>query len=406
MAIKKTSKPNTQSPTSTYPYGRLQDKILNVQPGTPLNRQTHEDFHEFFERLMDLAGITPNDLRENGDNGWQFIEALGRFDRANDVFYNGYVTRSINSIGLGDLGRPIGCSADPETGVLYVADTASGNERVFAYDINSGSRLTSREWSAGTALSGILVHNDVAYYSLQNSSGIFLYIRDIAAGSNINSILVYDANELEYLLSNQQHFPDLTVDLRGEKVYLTKGGVGDDQVRDALCRVVDISDLSNLSVVSSEEISGTSDEAFASVELVKGQEPTLSTGGTVVALADYFNGNVELYRTQSGASPIFINSFSTPVTELISLVKLGDFLVSRGYNIPNHFTNLGAGYAESEVRKFTLSSTSSIDREGRMATYHRDSVDDNGYRNHKVFVVDGTPSVEVWLQELPSRSIR
>lgn len=79
MAIKLQNKPNTIQPgeDADYPYGdiRDEDKAQGI-PGTPAKRSVVGDIYQFFERLMDQAGITANGLRENAANGWQYVEAL------------------------------------------------------------------------------------------------------------------------------------------------------------------------------------------------------------------------------------------------------------------------------------------------------------------------------------------
>lgn len=69
------SKPNTEAPNSDYPFGNLRDKSVSL-PGTPVNKLVYADIHQFFEKLMDYAGITPNGLPDNEYSGWQLMEAL------------------------------------------------------------------------------------------------------------------------------------------------------------------------------------------------------------------------------------------------------------------------------------------------------------------------------------------
>lgn len=70
---------NTVAPDTDYPYGRIKDKEPGVGPGTPVNEQTYGDVHQFFARLMALAGVNANGLPDNEYTGWQFMEALDKY---------------------------------------------------------------------------------------------------------------------------------------------------------------------------------------------------------------------------------------------------------------------------------------------------------------------------------------
>lgn len=75
------NKTNVEAPDSDYPYGRIKDNPGN-NTGTPINEQVYGDIHQFFEKLMDEAGITPNELPENDYSGFQLYEALLEVTRA------------------------------------------------------------------------------------------------------------------------------------------------------------------------------------------------------------------------------------------------------------------------------------------------------------------------------------
>lgn len=75
MAIALTSKPNTNVPDSDYPYGQIRDNTGGGN-GTPVNTVVYGDFHQFFAKLMDAAGISYNGLPDNAYSGFQLFEAL------------------------------------------------------------------------------------------------------------------------------------------------------------------------------------------------------------------------------------------------------------------------------------------------------------------------------------------
>ena len=75
MALSILAKENVEAASANYPFGSIRDKTLSVG-GTPVNRTTYTDMHQFFAKLMDYAGVTPNDLPDNDYSGWQLMEAL------------------------------------------------------------------------------------------------------------------------------------------------------------------------------------------------------------------------------------------------------------------------------------------------------------------------------------------
>ena len=70
------NKPNVIAPTSTYPHGKLKDDT-GIGDGTPVNQQTNNDIHSFFQQLMVDAGLTPNNILDNEYDGFQLNLALG-----------------------------------------------------------------------------------------------------------------------------------------------------------------------------------------------------------------------------------------------------------------------------------------------------------------------------------------
>jgi hypothetical protein len=73
--IKLINKPNVDGPTADYPFGVIRDKTSSVG-GTPVNTVVYSDIHQFFEKLMDYAGVTANGLPDNDYSGFQLMEAL------------------------------------------------------------------------------------------------------------------------------------------------------------------------------------------------------------------------------------------------------------------------------------------------------------------------------------------
>lgn len=86
MAIKLEDKPGVQAPNTAYPFGRPKDNS-GSNDGMPLNVLTHGDFHQFFAKMMDDAGISYNGLPDNATDGFQYWLALVKVIEDNCAFY-------------------------------------------------------------------------------------------------------------------------------------------------------------------------------------------------------------------------------------------------------------------------------------------------------------------------------
>jgi hypothetical protein len=71
--------PNTDAPSTNYPGGRIRNKNNSTVPpiiGTPIVEELYGDMVQFFQRLLVMGSVTPNDLPDNVTNGYQTIQAL------------------------------------------------------------------------------------------------------------------------------------------------------------------------------------------------------------------------------------------------------------------------------------------------------------------------------------------
>lgn len=75
MAIKLEDKPNTEAPSTAYPYGNIKDNPGD-NSGTPVNKLVYADFHQFFAKLMDAGAVVYNGLAESFTDGFQYFIAL------------------------------------------------------------------------------------------------------------------------------------------------------------------------------------------------------------------------------------------------------------------------------------------------------------------------------------------
>lgn len=94
------NQPNVdKSDLTNYPNGRIRNNDGSGN-GTGVNEATKGDIHQFFEKLMRLYDIAPNDLPDNETNGFQLIEALKALASKNDYIYplltNGTTTLNID----------------------------------------------------------------------------------------------------------------------------------------------------------------------------------------------------------------------------------------------------------------------------------------------------------------------
>lgn len=77
MAINIDDKGNVDGPGGNFEFSHIRDDSSpGSGDGTPVNTLVYGDFHQFFAKIIDLAGIAYNDLPENSGNGYQYIEAL------------------------------------------------------------------------------------------------------------------------------------------------------------------------------------------------------------------------------------------------------------------------------------------------------------------------------------------
>lgn len=138
MAYAITDKPNTEAPSADYPFGRTRDKSPSLA-GTPVTTLTHGDFHQFFAKLMDFAGITPNGLPDNEYSGWQLMEALM-------ALMGGMKTKIVN-IGAWNMDSTAivnvphglaGASKIRELSALIISDDGSNASPLVLIDVTGG----------------------------------------------------------------------------------------------------------------------------------------------------------------------------------------------------------------------------------------------------------------------------
>ncbi len=62
----------TVAPSTDYPFGDVKDD----PSGTRVDRKSMDDIFQYFQKVMGLAAISPNNTPDNFGNGYQFVDAL------------------------------------------------------------------------------------------------------------------------------------------------------------------------------------------------------------------------------------------------------------------------------------------------------------------------------------------
>lgn len=82
MAIGIANYPNITAASADYPNGNIKDN----PSGTPVNVLTNGDLQMFFDKMVRIAGITPNGTPDNESNGYQLVEAIQKASRPYDSY--------------------------------------------------------------------------------------------------------------------------------------------------------------------------------------------------------------------------------------------------------------------------------------------------------------------------------
>lgn len=172
MAIKLTSKPDTIPAGGDYPYGDIRDRV-GLTPGTPVSRQVYADFHQFFERIMAISGVSHNGLPDNDNNGWQLFEALIRVANGGRVQNSFTITQSGTSIPVITVfGDTI---LNPNWGTIFIERTGVGEYNFYPNGGITGAYATmlipnSGRWNlTSTQTVEMIMRGERVYISTKNS---------------------------------------------------------------------------------------------------------------------------------------------------------------------------------------------------------------------------------------------
>jgi hypothetical protein len=124
MAIKILDKPNTEGISYDYPYGNIKDNPGD-NTGTPVNKLVYADFHQFFAKMMDDAGISYNGLPDNATDGFQYWLALVKVIEDNCAFYTDISASVTTNAAFGVINKSVRQYTDGTVSVKLSGITSS-----------------------------------------------------------------------------------------------------------------------------------------------------------------------------------------------------------------------------------------------------------------------------------------
>ncbi|HTH58236.1 MAG TPA: hypothetical protein VL728_19455 [Cyclobacteriaceae bacterium] len=171
MAISILQKPNTDGVSADYPYGNIRDNSGSGD-GTPVNKFTNADFHQFFAKIMDAAGIVHNGLPDNSANGFQLYTALKNI-------IDGDITAAINAVVNG---------APSTLDTLKELADALGNDANLATTItNLIAAETANRINADNTLQNNINNEATTRSIADNAEAVARAAADIVLQNNINA---------------------------------------------------------------------------------------------------------------------------------------------------------------------------------------------------------------------------
>jgi len=194
MAIGLQNTDNVDAPDSDYPYGKVRDNDGSGN-GTQANTKTLGDFHQFFAKIMDAAGIIANGLPDNDLSGFQYFEALKKvigsvgYDNIEDVTIQTDNSGAVTTIITVPI--PLGKTCNIEVKMLatFVSGAGSSTDSSSIYKILTYVNIAGVLTQVGSTVTG---YDDQEGSSspmlILNVSGSSLRIRYQVGGSPIFNI--------------------------------------------------------------------------------------------------------------------------------------------------------------------------------------------------------------------------
>lgn len=159
MARSLVNKPNVDPVDGDYPYARIKDDD-GSNNGTPVDEEVYGDIHQFFEKMMDVAGVVHNEQPDNNYSGFQLFEALL-------ALMGGCLTKTIE---IGDwnmdstLNKTVahGLTLDQIRGIDIMIRNDAGTtfNPVDNYSADIGCSITATDVSISRTIAGIFDNTD------------------------------------------------------------------------------------------------------------------------------------------------------------------------------------------------------------------------------------------------------
>ena len=160
-----TSLPNTEAPDADFPGGRLKNTV-GANAGTRVNESMVGDWSQFFYKLMNEAGITPNGLPDSEYSGFQLMTALVK------IF--GGMRRIVYEIGAWDMNADASISVSTDVvfskvrGISFVIiNDAGGN--IYPNGLTQSAFTPELEAAAG----GANVSGELSVLMSRTAGGFF-----------------------------------------------------------------------------------------------------------------------------------------------------------------------------------------------------------------------------------------
>lgn len=142
MARNLSSQSNVDTPSSDYPSGRIRNKNNSANPpivGTPIIEEIYGDIVEFFQKLLRLGDIAPNDIPDNETNGHQLITGLSSYVDAKDTAIANAAASDATNKANAAKNDAISAAASDAT---IKANTAQTNAESYSLNTVAGGKLT------------------------------------------------------------------------------------------------------------------------------------------------------------------------------------------------------------------------------------------------------------------------
>jgi hypothetical protein len=150
-----TSLPNTEAPDADFPGGRLKNTV-GANAGTRVNESMVGDWSQFFYKLMNEAGITPNGLPDSEYSGFQLFKALQssvpkKYVKELTVGGDGQVV----TITRAEIQSAVGSGINPfSNGVMLGATEISQNVDIkvvmYVFELNTAGKWSEVDLATGS----------------------------------------------------------------------------------------------------------------------------------------------------------------------------------------------------------------------------------------------------------------